>query len=164
MVVTSFTTHVTPFLRFAIGDVAVPRPKNEHCECGLPFPVLGAIVGRVDDFLYTPDRGFIGRLDTAFKKLPNSIIEAQIAQISPQTIVLRIVPDHLRFKPGHADLVIEELRKRLGTVVQIRVEEIGVIPRSANGKMRPVINLCKDLLPLPLRYSESITSSIETSV
>ena len=163
MVVTSFTTHITPFLRFAIGDVAVPAPSNMRCECGLPFPLLDAIVGRVDDILHTPDRGFVGRLDTAFKKLPNSIIEAQIVQISPQTIVLKLVPDPLRYKPGHADLVIEELRKRLGSVVEIRVEETGVIPRSASGKMRPVVNLCKDLLPQPLRYSEPEMSLLETS-
>ncbi len=163
MVVTSFTTHVVPLLRFAIGDTAIAPQNGSPCECGLPFPTLGAIVGRVDDMLFTPDRGFVGRLDTAFKKLPNSIIEAQIVQVSPQTIVLKIVPDPLRYKLGHADLVTEELRKRLGSVVEIRVEETGVIPRSANGKMRPVINLCKDLVPQPLRSVEPETGLLETS-
>lgn len=155
MVVTCFTTHVTPFVRFAIGDVAVPAPSDARCECGLPFPIVDAIVGRVDDILQTPDRGFVGRLDTAFKKLPNSVIQAQIVQVSPQSIVLKVVPDPERYKPGHADLVLEELRRRLGTVVDIRVEETKTIPRSANGKMRPVVNLCKDSLPQPLRYTDA---------
>ena len=163
MVVTCFTTHVTPFLRFAINDVAVPAAEDACCECGLPFPLVGAIVGRVDDILRTPDRGFVGRLDTVFKKLPNSVVEAQIVQISPETIVLRIVPDPHRYKTEHASLVVGELRKRLGTVVDIQVEETHCIPRSANGKMRPVINLCKNLLPAELRYSELPMESVMSS-
>jgi phenylacetate-CoA ligase len=161
MVVTSFTTHVTPMFRFAMGDVAVAAPDNSRCECGYPFPILDSIVGRVDDILYTPDRGFVGRMDTAFKNLPNSVIEAQIVQVSPQTIVLKIVPDRSRYKPEHGVQLVKDLRARLGTVVEIQVEEATSIPRSANGKMRPVINLCTDLLPKSLRYSDA---EIETQM
>jgi len=93
MVVTSSTTHVTPLLRYAIGDVAVLADETASCECGFPFPLVETIVGRVDDILYTPDRGYVGRLDRVFKKLPNSIVEAQIVQTSLERIVLRLVPD-----------------------------------------------------------------------
>lgn len=162
MVVTCFTSHVTPLLRFAMGDMAVPASSDKHCECGLPFPTVEAVIGRVDDVLYTPDRGFVGRLDTAFKMLPNSIVEAQIVQVSTQSIILRIVPDPTRYKPGHANLVVEELRRKLGSVVEILVEETKSIPRSSNGKMRPVINQCKELLPPPLRYGELENECVET--
>ncbi len=161
MVVTCFTTHVTPFLRLAIGDAAVAAPSNASCACGLPFPLVAAIIGRVDDILQTPDRGFVGRLDTAFKALPNSVVEAQILQVSPETIVLKIVPDPLRYESGHAELVVRELRKRLGSVVDIVVEEVSSIPRSAGGKMRPVVNLCRDRLPQALRYSEPEVAAVE---
>jgi phenylacetate-CoA ligase len=60
MVVTSFTTHIVPMLRFAMGDAAVPAPESAACPCGLQFPMVEAVVGRVDDVLYTPDRGFVG--------------------------------------------------------------------------------------------------------
>ena len=159
LVVTSFTTHVTPLLRYAIGDAAVPRDGTTPCQCGLPFPTVEAIIGRVDDFLYTPDRGYVGRLDTVFKQLPNSIIEAQIVQTSPERVVLRLVPDPERYRPEHAHLVVEEMRKRLGQVVCIQTEEVEQIPRSANGKMRPVINMCNEALPPSLRYSDFVTES-----
>jgi len=154
MVVTSFTTSVVPLLRYAIGDTAIPSVKDGNpCECGLPFPTVDAIAGRVDDVLYTPDRGFVGRLDTVFKSVPNSIVEAQIVQTSPDTILLRIVPDRSRYMPEHADEIVEEMRKRLGQVIEIRVEEVHAIPHSANGKMRPVVNLCSGLLPGALQYA-----------
>lgn len=153
MVVTSFTTHAVPLLRFAIGDAGIPSDAGSHCECGLPFPTVEAIVGRVDDVLYTSDRGLVGRLDTVFKSVPNSIVEAQIVQSSPETIILRVVPDRVRYRPNHAFLVVAEMRKRVGQIVEIRVEEVESIPRSANGKMRPVINLCKDQVPQAFLYS-----------
>ena len=163
MVVTSFTTHVVPLLRFAIGDNAVPSRDGVSCDCGLPLPTIEAVVGRVDDVLYTAERGFVGRLDTVFKSVPNSIVEAQIAQTAPETIILRVVPDRIRYRPEHADMVVEEMRKRLGQMVEIRVQEVDSIPRSANGKMRPVINLCKEQLPQVLRYSEPQTGSLVAS-
>lgn len=146
MVVTSFTSNVTPLLRYAIGDVAIPTNGSTSCECGLPFPVVQSVVGRLDDILYTSERGYVGRLDTVFKKLPNSIVEAQIVQTTPENIVLRLVPDKKRYRPKHASLVVEEIRKRLGRMVNIQVQEVQRIPRTANGKMRPVVNMCHDNL------------------
>ncbi|MDH3443513.1 MAG: hypothetical protein OEN50_06280 [Deltaproteobacteria bacterium] len=162
MVVTSFTSHVTPLLRYAIGDVAESAAVAAECPCGLPFPTVQAVVGRVDDILFTPDRGFVGRLDTVFKKLPNSIVEAQIIQTSERRIALRLVPDRKKYQSEHATLVVVEMRKRLGQAVKIEVEEIEQIPRSANGKMRAVINLCRGSLPQSLRYSEEKTEVIST--
>jgi phenylacetate-coenzyme A ligase PaaK-like adenylate-forming protein len=154
MVVSSFTTQVVPLLRFAIGDTAIPSEPEDQCPCGLPFPTIDALVGRVDDLLCTPDRGFVGRLDTVFKGVPNSIVEAQIVQTSAETIILRLVPDRSRYCPEHARQIVQQMRSRLGEVVAIQVEEVRGIPRSANGKMRSVINLCGGLLPCALRYDK----------
>ena len=153
MVVTSFTTHVVPMFRFEMGDAAVPSEPGAACRCGLPFPTLDAIVGRVDDILYTPDRGFVGRMDTVFKGAPSSMIEAQIVQTSRDTIVLRIVPDRERYKPEHAARILEEMRNKLGRLVSIQLEEVESLPRSANGKLRAVVNLCSNLVPGALRNS-----------
>lgn len=147
MVVTSFTTHVIPMLRFEIGDAAVPSARRAPCACGLPLPVVDAIVGRGDDILFTPDRGFVGRMDTVFKGVPSTIIEAQIVQTAADIIVLRIVADRAAYKAEHGGKVVAEMRKKLGDVVTIRLEQVESIPRSANGKLRTVVNLRNDLLP-----------------
>jgi|HubBroStandDraft_4_1064222.scaffolds.fasta_scaffold00518_7 phenylacetate-CoA ligase len=159
MVVTSFTTRVVPLLRFAIGDIAIRGEEQDACECGLPFPTIDAIIGRVDDVLYTPDRGYVGRMDTVFKSVPNNIIEAQILQTSPDRIVLRIVPDPSRYGPEQSEKIVEEMRKRLGHVVSIDVEEVREIPRSANGKFRPVVNLCREALPSAIQYAEELAAT-----
>jgi hypothetical protein len=56
--------------------------------------------------------------------------------------VLRVVPDRSRYRPEHARQLVRQMRSRLGQVVAIKVEEVSEIPRSANGKIRSVINLC----------------------
>ena len=160
MVVTSFTTHVTPLLRYAIGDIAIPAPDEDPCPCGLPFPSVEAIVGRIDDVLWTEDRGFVGRMDTVFKGVPSTIREAQIVQTSPETFVLRVVPDPFQYRRDHAEKVVAEMRRKLGDRATIRIEEVAEISRSANGKMRPVINGCSGLLPKSLRYIESSDASL----
>ena len=119
----------------------------------MPFPTVEAIIGRIDDILYTPDRGYVGRLDPVFKKIPNSVVEAQIIQTTSEEIVLRLVPDPKKYQTKHGEMIIAEMRKRLGQVVAIRIEEVKQIPRTANGKIRPVINMCSDDLPNHLRYT-----------
>jgi len=159
MVVTSFTTHVVPLLRYAIGDTAIASVEG-LCPCGLPFPTIEAIIGRIDDVLWSPDRGFVGRLDTIFKGVPSTILEAQIIQTSPENIVLSLVPDRTKYRREDAEQVVEEMRKKLGQTMAIRIEEVEDIPRSTNGKMRSVVNLCPDLLPKALRYLGSEESSL----
>ncbi len=159
MVVTSFTTHVVPMLRFEIGDAAVPSDARTPCVCGLPFPVVDAIVGRRDDILYSAERGFVGRMDTVFKGVPGTIIEAQIVQTAADTIILRIVADPRDYKTEHGGKVVAEMRKKLGDRVTIRLEEVENLPRSANGKLRTVVNLCNDLLPSTLQRTSGIFST-----
>jgi phenylacetate-CoA ligase len=155
MVVTSFTTHLTPLVRYAIGDVAVPARDSLKCSCGAPFPVLEALAGRMDDILYTEERGLVGRMDTAFKDLPNTIEEAQITQVGLNSFCLLVVTDRAEYKREHGNRLVADMHKKLGTTAKIELEEVNAIPRSANGKMRPVVNLCRHLLPKEMQYSES---------
>lgn len=159
LVVTSFTTHVVPLLRFAIGDTAVASKEDRCCQCGLSFPTVEAIGGRTDDVLWTADRGFIGRLDTVFKGLPNSIVETQIVQTTLESIVVRLVPDRTKYKHEHAEKLVKEMRRKVGDVVAIDIEEVGCIPRAANGKLRAVVNQCGSLLPSRFEQDSGVGGS-----
>jgi phenylacetate-CoA ligase len=150
LVVTSFTTHVTPMFRFRTGDTAVPSAETQ-CPCGLPFPMVESILGRVDDLLFTPERGYVGRMDTVFKGLPNSILEAQIVQHSATVFALRVVPEGRSYRMEHALRVVSEMQKRLGQVT-IAVEVVSSLPRTPRGKLRAVVNQCASSLPPELQY------------
>jgi len=101
---------------------------------------------RIEDILYTRQRGYVGRLDPIFKKLPNSIIEAQVIQEDVDRITILIVPDYTIFQSSHLDLLEEELKYRLGSDIHITKEIVERIPRGTAGKFKAVISK----LSLPL--------------
>jgi len=144
IVVTSFLNPVMPLIRYRLGDVAILGP-NTLCECGRRMPRIERIVGRVDDILFVPQRGYVGRLDPAFKGLGN-IIEAQIIQESLERIRVLLVPDE-GYDPAMAQKLVGNLRAKLGGEVTIDIQLVASIPRGPNGKFRSVISNVKHLYP-----------------
>ena len=54
VLVTSFTTHGTPLIRYRIGDRMQFAPQAT-CTCGNPAPIVRSIEGRRLDYLYTAE-------------------------------------------------------------------------------------------------------------
>jgi phenylacetate-CoA ligase len=142
LVVTSFLSEGTPLIRYDIGDLAAWRAGK--CSCGREMPMLETIVGRVDDMFFTPERGIIPRVDSAFKSLPSSIMAAQVAQVSAIRFELRIVADKSRYLPEHGESVRANLYDYLGLSVEIDLVLLDNMPRSSGGKFKAMINECKD--------------------
>ena len=53
MVCTSLFNYAMPFVRYAIGDIAIPT--NEECVCGRKLPLMKIIEGRSDSLLFLPN-------------------------------------------------------------------------------------------------------------
>lgn len=125
-----------PLIRYRVGDRGTLAPPDDRCSCGRTLPLLVSIEGRIDEVLYTPDGRRIGRLDPVFKAdLP--IREAQIIQETLNRVRVRCV-----LAPGFSheaeSTIIERVRERMGSI-EVIVEPVDKIPRSANGKFRAVI-------------------------
>ncbi|MEE9433193.1 MAG: hypothetical protein V3V15_03025 [Sphingorhabdus sp.] len=144
MIVTSFTTHAFPLIRYRIGDRIAMKPGQ--LGRSMAMPVAKGILGRQEDLIISPDRGPVGRLDPVFKKMPSTVVESQIEQTAPSHVVLRAVPD---YQSGYAeeqlDSVVAELQKRLGAMT-IKIETVDALPRGKNGKLRAVIGRSMDKL------------------
>lgn len=139
--VTSFTTHGTPLIRYRIGDRIVVG--NRRCSCGWDTPVIEAIEGRAIDYLYSRERGRIysPNLANVVKQFPNSVIQTQFVQESPERIVVRLVVDKKRFDiESDAKVVLEQTRARLGRNIEVQVRVVDEIERAASGKTRFVVN------------------------
>lgn len=79
----------------------------------------------------------MGRLDPVFKSdLP--VREAQIVQESLGRIVVNYVPDPEFRLEVHGRSLQARLQERLGRC-EIVLQEVGEVPRTANGKFRAVI-------------------------
>lgn len=125
-----------PLIRYRVGDSG--SFASGACKCGRTLPIIDRIEGRSDDVLFTTDGRRVGRLDPVFKgDLP--LKEAQIIQKSLKQIVVRLVPVD-GFGEQSAKILSDRIRERMGDV-EIVLETVTEIPRTARGKFRAVI--CK---------------------
>ena len=137
LICTGFTNRAMPLIRYDIGDTGI-LSKNQNCPCGRNFPVIEKILGRTDDILVMRDGRQVGRLDPVFKGL-QSIKETQIIQEDLDNVTLKIVPgDH--YEERESEIIVYELKKRLGSQVAISVQIVQEIPRTSAGKFRAVIS------------------------
>lgn len=145
IVLTGLINYAMPLIRYRVGDTA--RASSEKCPCGRGMPVIQEIGGRLDDFVYTRERGFLGRLDPVLKGVHN-IVESQFEQESLDVLRVRFVPAP---QFTHEDLHVLEsnLRACVGRDIHLEFECTHRIPRSANGKFRFVISrLDREVLKL----------------
>jgi phenylacetate-CoA ligase len=126
-----------PLIRYRVGDRVWLSTDDQPCACGRHLPRLQEVEGRQDDMLYTPEGRHVGRLDPVFKSsLP--IREAQIIQETLQRVRVLYVPD-ADFTTADGDSIVQRLHDRMGANVEISLEPVTSIPRTANGKFRAVI-------------------------
>jgi phenylacetate-CoA ligase len=136
IVCTGFLNHAMPMIRYRIGDSAVASDRS--CSCGRAWPVLEALVGRVDDEIVTVDGRRVGRLDPLFKGL-DGIKETQIVQVAPDRIVVNIVPDE-DYAPEVGRSLANALKMRVGHDMDVELRFLDRIPRTSSGKFRAVVS------------------------
>lgn len=135
-----------PLIRYVVGDRGALDAPGPACGCERTLPVLAGVDGRSDDVLVTADGRRIGRLDPVFKA-DLAIREAQIIQETLARLRVLIVPAP-GYGPRDAAAVARGLRDRVGDV-EVAIELVETIPRSANGKFRAVINRLAARPPAP---------------
>ena len=136
IVCTAFGNYAMPLIRYDLGDIAIPLYRD--CNCGRGGYIVERIVGRVDDYIVTPDGRFVGRLGHLFKDSLN-VEEAQLYQDTPEKLVIRIIK-----RPAYSEydekLILNEARNRLGNIINIEFEYVSKIPRTSSGKQRFVVS------------------------
>jgi phenylacetate-CoA ligase len=133
---TNFSNLATPLLRYEVGDMATMPDCS--CSCGRPGRVVAGIDGRLEDYIVLRNGTKLGRLDHLFKDMIN-IREAQIRQRSSGELLIRVVPSD-RYTDADERTLLRETRMRVGENVEIEIERVEKIERTANGKLRFVVS------------------------
>jgi len=135
IVATGLLNFEQPLIRYRTGDYAVLF--EEACECGRVMPILGELVGRVEDTVIGADGRELVRFHGIFVGLPN-ILEGQVIQETIRDFTLRLVatPD---FGQHEKDIIIKRFDERLGEI-NLNFEFVETIERTERGKFRAVIS------------------------
>lgn len=146
LVLTSFTTHGTPLIRYDIGDELVL--SDETCDCGNNNPLVAKILGRTSDFIFSAEIGKInlGNISNALKDV-SGVKQFQVIQDSLDALQIKIVIDQAKFSKADRKQFIQNMRDRVGNKMHIDIEEVLDIPRETSGKFRLLKNNIKHLVP-----------------
>lgn len=140
VLVTSFTTHGTPLIRYRIGDSMKFADEKASCTCGIQAPVVLEILGRRLDFLYTADGAKIYHVASLFNKIPPTVIRSQFVQNQLNKIVLKLEVDKKLYKPEYDELLKDEFFHKFGASTKLIIEHVDEIPREKSGKFRMIKN------------------------
>ncbi len=137
VVLTGLINRAQPLVRYRVGDRAI-WADSDRCPCGRSMPIIEAIKGRREDYLFSRQRGWVGRMDPALKGVCG-IIECQFVQEVPDSIQVLCVPSP-EFIYEDQRRLTANLRDRLGSEMRIDFQLVERIPRGANGKFRAVVS------------------------
>lgn len=136
VLVTSFTTHGTPLIRYRIGDCFKFADKDFSCGCKSSSPVISSIEGRQMDNLMTPEGLKFNVVHAAnlLKTVGNVIIRAQFVQELPYRLTLFLVVDKVLFRKKHEQILLQELKYHFGEKMYTLIKYVDDIQRETNGK------------------------------
>jgi phenylacetate-CoA ligase len=143
MLVTSFTTHGTPLIRYKIGDLI--KLKTGECRCGSLHPLVDAIEGRQVEFLISKQYGHVSlsHLADVIKGLPNCVINVQFQQYKVDLIDVLLNVDQTLYDQGAEDKIAKALIHRFGKDTQFIFKLVDHIPKESSGKFSLIKNFIK---------------------
>lgn len=138
LIVTSLWNDVMPLIRYRIEDCG--RLLDGTCDCGSHFPLMELDVSRIFDHFIMPDGRLIhGMLFVRFMDAAQGIATFQFHQITPESIILWIVPGSGESSARERSIqkVVEQVRGLdPGRRIEVNVHITDSIPLSRNGKHR----------------------------
>jgi phenylacetate-CoA ligase len=147
LVVTSFTTSGTPLIRYDIGDSIILEDEGKECGCNNKNPLVKEILGRIDDYVYSPENGKInlGNISNTLKDT-YGIIKFQVLQNNLNEIKIFVQKDDEIFNTKIEEIFLKNWVARVGSKMKINIEYVTDIPSEKSGKYRMVKNNVKHLI------------------
>jgi phenylacetate-CoA ligase len=139
VLVTSLNNYAMPFIRYAIGDIAIAGAQS---SCGFPLPTIARIEGRTRSAFTFGDgtriwpRGWLAREMQAFVPFR----QYQMVQLDHERIEFRYVPDGSGRPPDLAGLN-DYARRMMHPSAQMSLRAMDVLPRGPSGKFEDFISL-----------------------
>ena len=138
VIVTDLTNYAMPFLRYQIGDIAVP--DSETCPCGRNLPLIRDVKGRLSDVIVTPEQGYIFADDIAEIFYPmTEIKQFQVIQQSLHNLTVKVVKKE-GVGPEIDHFVQNQIQEAVGGDMKVGLELVEDIPRLPSGKHRICIS------------------------
>ncbi|MBU2892243.1 hypothetical protein KO495_02770 [Colwellia sp. D2M02] len=135
---TTLHNSIMPLIRYKLSDRT--KWKKGLCQCGSNYPMIEPISGKFEDIIYDTEQQAISPslITFAFKGV-NNIERSQVAQISSQKWVIRLVPTK-NYRSSDGSQILKNLKMFVSHNINAEIQLVNEIPRTVAGKYRWVIN------------------------
>ena len=135
--ITTIDNGCTPHIRYKTGDIY--RLLDIDCECGHPFPVV-QMEGRLQNFIYQNNEVVLTprQLDDIIGA-PEWMDLYKFRQLSEQDFTLDYISNE-KYEPNNEQYIIEALKEKLGTNINLKIEKTNYIPTERSGKFLSCIS------------------------
>ena len=145
-VISNLVNPGTVLLNYRLGDLAAVLPGR--CSCGRSLPVLSFPPGRRDDLIPLPSgRVLHPRGIREVLAGEDQVWQYQVVQDSQMHFAVKIVAARSAARQPLRDRLAARFADLLGREVELDVSFVESIDRTAAGKYRPVISLCRPAAP-----------------
>lgn len=139
VVSTGFWNMAMPFIRYDMGDTVIA--STEKCACGRTFQTVKSISGRQADTIKTPSgREFGAAILTHLLYGTDHILESQIVQDRTDHIYIDYVPS-AEFTSQDLQAFQGLIEYHLPSELSVEFRKVEAIPRTASGKIKPVVSI-----------------------
>jgi phenylacetate-CoA ligase len=134
ILVTDLHNDANPFVRYEIGDLGTIREPGRRCPCGLPFPLLAKVEGRLQEVIVTASGE---RLTALF--IPHLMKEFawvqgyQLVQERPGEVMVNLV-SRAELSEVRTAPVAKALRAKMGAGAVVSFSRVEALRRNASGK------------------------------
>ena len=136
LVATNFSNYAFALINYDIKDV-VKISKNQNCKCNKGGMLLDYVLGRIEEYIITPEGRFVGRLDHLFKDAKH-VKNGQIVQDNINQVIIRIEKEN-GYSKKVEEAIVKEARIRLGKTIDIQFQYVKEMEREPNGKLKFVV-------------------------
>lgn len=142
VVITNLHSYAMPFIRYRIGDIAVP--SSNACPCGMELPLMEIFEGRDEDFIVLNNGRKISPMAVTgtLDHIPG-LKQFRVIQEKRELMVVQIVAG-AKYSQDVPLKTQNLLRELVGDDMHIEVRMVSEISKEHTGKIRAVISKVPD--------------------
>lgn len=142
VVVSNLVNRATVLLNYRLGDLAARLP--DPCPCGRSLPLLSFPSGRSDDLIELPGgRQMHPQAIRIIFTEETEVWQYQVVQESWTRFRVSVVAPETGDREGIRSRVAERFARTFGPDITVDIVFVDSVPRTAGGKVRPVLSLCQ---------------------
>jgi len=142
VVITNLHSYAMPFIRYRIGDIAVP--SGNACPCGMELPLMEIFEGRDEDFIVLNNGRKISPMAVTgtLDHIPG-LKQFRVIQEKRELMVVQIVAG-AKYSQDVPLKTQNLLRELVGDEMHIEIRMVSEISKEPTGKVRAVISKVLD--------------------